>query len=131
MGFALTVLAATATATGSALTSSCLATRVAGPSALSASSLGGPRVPPSPPGNRWLSKALATRGGSDEGETMTGVLSEIEIAVSSFQDIVGGKLVTVDDAKKGTTKEVQHSEFMRLMSVQYGSRVACALPSET
>lgn len=61
-------------------------------------------------GNRWVSKALATRGGADEpaetAEGIPGVLSEVEIAVSSFNDIVGEHVVEVDNAKKGTTKEV-------------------------
>jgi len=61
--------------------------------------------------NRWVSKALAARGGADEpAETpggIPGVMSEVEIALSSFNDIVGENLVVVDNAKKGTTKEVR------------------------
>lgn len=66
--------------------------------------------------NRWVSKALAARGGADEPaeeapESIPGVMSEVEIALSSFNDIVGENLLVVDNAKKGTTKEV--SRFRR------------------
>lgn len=64
--------------------------------------------------NRWVSKALATRGGADEPEAAgageaegnPGVLSEVQIAMSSFSEIAGENLLVVDNAKKGTTKEV-------------------------
>lgn len=67
--------------------------------------------------NRWVSKALATRGGADEtgsaagageAESPPGVLSEVQIAMSSFSEIAGETLLVVDDAKKGTTKEVSY-----------------------
>lgn len=66
-------------------------------------------------GNRWVSRALAARGGSDEsgaaaegGEAggVPGAMSEVQIAMSSFNEIVGENLVVVDNAKKGTTQEV-------------------------
>ena len=68
--------------------------------------------------NRWVSKALATRGGADEPEAsgagesegIPGVLSEVQIAVSSFSEIVGENLLVVDDTKKGTTKEVSSTK---------------------
>lgn len=121
-GFALTVLhnavSSSASHPGSVPqhSSSCLAasrthtTRDSAPATDSRRSLS--RVPP--PGNRWLSRALASRGGADspskegggEAEKLPGMLSEIEIAVSSFADIAGENLLTVDNAKKGTTKEV-------------------------
>lgn len=77
--------------------------------------------------NRWVSKALATRGGAeadeegagggDDPESIAGVMSEVEIAVSSFNDIVGENLLVVDNAKKGTTKEVR-----RLVCFKGGGR---------
>lgn len=67
--------------------------------------------------NRWVSRALAVRGGADEpadaesaaggAESIPGVLSEVQIVMSSFKDIVGENLLEVDNAKKGTTKEVR------------------------
>lgn len=68
--------------------------------------------PIAPSSNRWVSKskALACRGGADEpaetAEGIPGVLSEVEIAMSSFNEIVGDNLVEVDNQKKGTLKEV-------------------------
>lgn len=67
--------------------------------------------------NRWVSKALATRGGADEPEAAgageaegtPGVLSEVQIAISSFSEIAGENLLVVDNAKKGTTKEVSQT----------------------
>lgn len=86
-------------------------------------------LPPTPTKNRWLSKALAARGGADaaagegegqQGEKMPGVLSEIEIAVSSFADITGENLLTVENAKKGTTtKEVPTKETLKGKHVAY------------
>lgn len=70
-----------------------------------------PSATSSPANNRWVSKALASRGGADEpaeetAEGIPGVLSEVEVALSSFNDIVGENLLVVDNPKKGTTKEV-------------------------
>ncbi len=100
---AMTASGAAAAAGGAPLHlgSSCTATR---PSSAATAS------PAAIPSNRWVSKALAARGGADEpAETpggIPGVMSEVEIALSSFNDIVGENLVVVDNAKKGTTKEV-------------------------
>lgn len=95
---ALTLACMTASARGSAGT---------GPFCSSAAATS----PTAPSNNRWVSKALAARGGADEpAETaeggIPGVMSEVEIAVSSFNDIVGDNLMVVDNAKKGTMKEV-------------------------
>lgn len=114
-GFALVLLTSASVASSAGPAPSC-ATRgsaaVAAPLTLASRS----NLPPTPTKNRWLSKALAARGGADaaagegegqQGEKMPGVLSEIEIAVSSFADITGENLLTVENAKKGTTtKEV-------------------------
>lgn len=84
--------------------SSCAASR---PSSAAAPS------PTAPSNSRWVSKALAARGGADESaetetpEGIPGAMSEVQIALSSFNDIVGENLVVVDNAKKGTTKEVR------------------------
>lgn len=100
----MTASGAAAAATGGAplnMGASCTATRPASADADSPALI---------PSNRWVSKALAARGGADEpAETpggIPGVMSEVEIALSSFNDIVGENLVVVDNAKKGTTKEV-------------------------
>lgn len=84
-----------------AASSSCVASSAAAASPRSASS-----------NNRWVSRALAARGGADEPEKeapegIPGVMSEVQIALSSFNDIVGENLLVVDNAKKGTTKEVR------------------------
>lgn len=75
-----------------------------------ASSMASRPAPATPTNNRWVSRALAARGGADEPsetpEGIPGVLSEVEIALSSFNDIVGENLLVVDNPKKGTTKEV-------------------------
>ncbi|CAM9846210.1 unnamed protein product, partial [Ectocarpus sp. 8 AP-2014] len=76
-----------------------------------------PAASSSPANNRWVSKALASRGGADEpaeetAEGIPGVLSEVEVALSSFNDIVGENLLVVDNPKKGTTKEVSASETL-------------------
>lgn len=99
-----------------ALTVVCaVAARVA-PSCKAAVARGTPAAPPV--SNRWVSRAISTRGGSDAAASgdeaaaaaaareESGVMSEVQIAMSSFNDIVGEKLLTVDNPKKGTTKEV-------------------------
>lgn len=45
-------------------------------------------------------------GEEKAGESIPGVLSEVELAMSSFKEILGENLLVVDNAKKGTTKEV-------------------------
>lgn len=71
--------------------------------------------------NRWVSKALTLRGGADESgsaaetadtgadqaDEMEGVLSPAEVAVTSFRDIVGDKLLIFENPKKGKAKEVR------------------------
>lgn len=48
------------------------------------------------------------------------MLSEVEIALSSFNDIVGENLLVVDNAKKGTTKEVRSA-----FQTRYAGSVRC------
>lgn len=113
---ALAVASATATSSGSSMPTgaSCGTSRAAlTPAAIATSSRS----------NRWVSRALATRGGAEEPDAsaggedgeggISGVLSEVQIALSSFVDLVGEKLVVVDNAKKGTTKEVRARERER------------------
>ncbi|CAM9253167.1 unnamed protein product [Ascophyllum nodosum] len=85
--------------------------------------------PTTPRRNRWVSKALAVRGGADsagaaadggdEAEGMAGMLSPVQVAVTPFRDLLGDKLLTVDNPKKGTTKEVSASEALEGKHVAY------------
>eukprot|EP00903_Cladosiphon_okamuranus_P008316 g8000.t1 len=80
--------------------------------------------PTAPSNNRWVSKALAARGGADEPAAtaeggIPGVMSEVEIAVSSFNEIVGDNLMVVDNAKKGTMKEVSSKDALDGKHVAY------------
>lgn len=74
-------------------------------------------APWAPRKSRWVSKATLVRGGSDaeqpsvdeettSGTQESGILSPLQLAISSFNDIVGESLLVVDDPKKGTFKEV-------------------------
>ena len=81
--------------------------------------------PTTPRRNRWVSKALAVRGGADsagaaadggdEAEGMAGMLSPVQVAVTPFRDLLGDKLLTVDNPKKGTTKEVGRSPLCYIL----------------
>lgn len=68
--------------------------------------------------DRWASKALAVRGGIEEvtGEDspwggIPGAMSERRITLSSFNRILGDKLLVVEDPSKGTIQEARAPVF--------------------